>query len=790
MNFNYTSLKNYNQDVGRSRLYCKFYLGVLVYLIVLYASGIISPADTFHKLRSSSSTGPIQYFAVWSYPFPPPKVELDDEERLYCSYSPCAPTNEDLNFYKAPYIINLRQLVSPKVSRPFDEFIQHHMWWKFVHGNNFPHHVQSVAILSLLMTRRRACVRTLGRDRSETVCTSDLEAYNHYDPTNVNSVPPFSVQYIDMPTSYGILDYHSGDLTDEMQSLSTLQFFPFLTNIVDTRIDFPQVHGKFHLMMNGSFRDGIAFPPSLGDDTFVTMLSMHIEESFRDIVDDRVKVFMKYNSAFGAIGAMDSETASFFRSKGLNVYLSSSFTSMLNVSSMGSGKEIGTGQQILIVDYQDDSGIPADVLNSAVSIQSTCPEDLLPRERMQKAFELIKQISEARLVICFKVQVAMIAMAHGVPVILVGGLWDMGTDAQGNSFMFHRHIPGEQWGYNVWTLTENPPAGVHLFDRRRASFLNHIKKRSLLYYDTANLFGMLPLQRLGKGVIDPTHDYEQVDEIQFVISTPADTMTWRIVTSLEAVFFFHPNAKVIIYSNSIPKRDTMFDIFVEAGYDLDIKNYSFTGLLKSTTQFLEDDQRQLFLKRLETQVKQQHWWVHEADLVRLLILEQRGGVMMDTDLHLLQPIPSSFMNVVGWTTKDYDKIGTAFVAFEAHNPFLQKVIVDAVDLNNNHYDKDSLNMFGSEIFTSHILEKQKGTEDVRVLANTIFYPYGEDSSRCFTDNKDVFYPIADEFSFAVHMNTKEKEEIDGPSPGSVCDKIIQDHCLLCDEIRTDTASKS
>ena len=167
MNFNYTSLKNYNQDVGRSRLYCKFYLGVLVYLIVLYASGIISPADTFHKLRSSSSTGPIQYFAVWSYPFPPPKVELDDEERLYCSYSPCAPTNEDLNFYKAPYIINLRQLVSPKVSRPFDEFIQHHMWWKFVHGNNFPHHVQSVAILSLLMTRRRACVRTLGRDRSE-----------------------------------------------------------------------------------------------------------------------------------------------------------------------------------------------------------------------------------------------------------------------------------------------------------------------------------------------------------------------------------------------------------------------------------------------------------------------------------------------------------------------------------------------------------------------------------------------------------------------------------------------
>lgn len=247
----------------------------------------------------------------------------------------------------------------------------------------------------------------------QTVCTSDLDAYKYYDPTNVNSVPPFSVQYIDMPTSYGILDFHSGDLTDEMQSLSSMQFFPFLSNIVDTRIDFPQVHGKFHLMMNGRFRDGIAFPPSLGDDTFITMLSMHIEESFRDVVDDRVKVFMKYNSAVGAIGAMDSETATFLRSKGLDVYFSSSFTSMLNVSSRGDSKEIGSGRQVLIVDYQDDAGIPTDVSDSAVSIQSTCPEDLLPRERMRKAFELIKQISEARLVICFKTQIAMTAMAHG-----------------------------------------------------------------------------------------------------------------------------------------------------------------------------------------------------------------------------------------------------------------------------------------------------------------------------------------------------------------------------------------
>ncbi len=786
--------------------------------------GVISPSEAFYNFRAAYSFEKVEYFAVWTYPHPPPRVELDPEEKLYCSYAPCAPNKDELDFYREPFVINLRQFItSPKVSKSFDQFIQHHMWYKFVHGENFPHHVQSIASLSILMTNSQACVRTLGQDRSTTVCAVDIQNYKYYDPTNVNSVPPFSVQYMDMPTHYGVVDFHSETLEDEMQSLSSLQFMPYLTNIVDTRMDFPQVHGKFHLFMNGRFGEGMPFPTSLGDDTFVTMLSMHIEEEFHPIMDNRLETFEKYND-FGAIGAMDSDSLAYLQSKGLDAYLSSSFTSMMNVYRRGRGSNKGGKHKILLVDCQKDAGLPKQLMKLAEWIDTSCSADMETQFRMKKAFELTKTIAKARVVITFKLQSAMIAMAHGVPVILVGDEWQMDAETQGNAWMFHRHVPGEKFEHDYLNMPTNP--GVHQFDRHRASFLHHLKKRSLVYYDTANLFGMLPMQRVGEG-IELEREYESVKEIQFVITTTPDTINWRIMSTIEAVFFFHPNAKVIIHSNTITQRDTKLDLFFEAGYDLEIRGYSFTELLNNV-QFIEHEQKAQFLKRLEMQVKQQYWWVHEVDLIRMLILEQRGGVMMDTDMHLLQPIPTSFVNVAGWLNQEADTIGTGFLAFEKHNPFLQDLIIDALHLNNNHYDKGKIHfcpcsfvlhhlclffqnfhdflsnilpipftiasfsfrtlsperfeIFGSDLITNHyseILEVEKGTEDLTILQHTVFYAYDKPST-CFTTNRDAYYPIVKEFSFGIHMNTREKREVEFPLPGSVCDEMLRQHCIFCD----------
>ena len=318
---------------------------------------------------------------------------------------------------------------------------------------------------------------------------------------------------------------------------------------------------------------------------------------------------------------------------------------------------------------------------------------------------------------------------------------------------------------------------------------------------------MLPLKRLGEGVYQE-QEYESQDHFQFVVTTEPNTISWDIMRTIEAVFYFHPNAKVTIHSNSISARDSNLDIFAEAGYNFEIKPYSFEQLFESAS-YLSQEEKGLFLDRLEMQSKQQHWYTHEADLVKLLVLERNGGVMMDTDMHLVKPLPKSFTNVAAWRDEKNEKIGTAMLMLEKHNPFLQEVLKDAIDISNNHYNRgkslecvkfslklrmrtnpyfssscvpsssDWYDIFGQDLFSEHFLRTQKGTKDIQVLTHELFYPF-EIEDECFTMNKEIHEPIDEKFTFAVHM--KPKPNMQAPMSGSLCEELLMEHCIFCGEL--------
>ena len=159
-----------------------------------------------------------------------------------------------------------------------------------------------------------------------------------------------------------------------------------------------------------------------------------------------------------------------------------------------------------------------------------------------------------------------------------------------------------------------------------------------------------------------------------------------MMRAIESVFYFHPNAKVVVHSNTIPQRESMLDIFAEAGYDFEIRPYSFEELFEDAS-FIDEEMKGYFLENLEVQRKQQYWYTHEADLVKMLILEQTGGVMMDTDMHLIKAVPKSFVNVGAWKDEQDERIGTAVLIFEKNNPFLRVMLADAIDIANNHYNR-------------------------------------------------------------------------------------------------------
>jgi len=212
-----------------------------------------------------------------------------------------------------------------------------------------------------------------------------------------------------------------------------------------------------------------------------------------------------------------------------------------------------------------------------------------------------------------------------------------------------------------------------------------MKARSLLYYDTANLFGMIPLKRLGKGV-DFDQEYAAHTVFQFVVTTPPDTITWRIVRTIESIYYFHPNAKVIVHSNTTPQRDSRLDIFAETGYDFEIRTYSFEALFQGAP-FIDEEAKATFMYGLKLRSRQQYWYTHEADLVKMLVLEQNGGVMMDTDMHLIKPLAEAFTNAASWKDASQERVGTAMLIFEQNNPFLRIMLKDAIDIANNSYNR-------------------------------------------------------------------------------------------------------
>eukprot|EP00984_Skeletonema_dohrnii_P015152 scaffold6492_cov118-Skeletonema_dohrnii-CCMP3373.AAC.4 len=90
-------------------------------------------------------------------------------------------------------------------------------------------------------------------------------------------------------------------------------------------------------------------------------------------------------------------------------------------------------------------------------------------------------------------------------------------------------------------------------------------KRVSYYEDAARLFGRIPLQRLGAGMVQD-HFHKNFH----VMMNQTDLSDWRSRRTIEAVLFFHPNAKILIHVEGYVSGGSqgLFTIFAESGHDV------------------------------------------------------------------------------------------------------------------------------------------------------------------------------------------------------------------------------
>ena len=237
---------------------------------------------------------------------------------------------------------------------------------------------------------------------------------------------------------------------------------------------------------------------------------------------------------------------------------------------------------VLLVDVVDRSVLPTLPPNHrflSADIPRSYPRSCQTyAEKIDYCYRLLSQYANhAKVVITSRIHVGLPAAALGVPVIFVskGGWLPGGKEKTGRVSglldIFHRVDKSRDWPWRFDLSKPIPPnPGNHEADRRRAAFWHRLK-RVEYYEDAAKLFGRIPLQRLGASMIqDDIHDH-----FHFVMNRK-DLSDWRSRRAVEAVLYFHPNAKVSIHVEDYVSFDSQgdFSIFTESGYDVSIQTYS------------------------------------------------------------------------------------------------------------------------------------------------------------------------------------------------------------------------
>mmetsp|Transcript_33613 Transcript_33613/g.49393 ORF Transcript_33613/g.49393 Transcript_33613/m.49393 type:complete len:1148 (-) Transcript_33613:125-3568(-) len=694
-------------------------------------------------------------FVVWMYPFPPPVGMMtiqSADEILICAYSNACQE------YKDHSKINLRSLTQ---NTYFHNYIRDHAYHKVRHMNDFPHHIQAITMMTLLQTRPGSCVRTLGGDAK--FCNDkQFSTYDPYESVHLNSTH-FPLPFIDTGevslaphTAENFAMWGDGDIPglgsrynsgEDVQSYAGAAWLPFISEIrkkKEALLNYTGYYiGNALLGLDESLKFGEA---DLQNSKKISLLSIYF--SSQESVKNMENYLRHYTETVEPFGSRSKLTNRLLRSFKIKSYFSACLT--LTTNMQGAVLDDQAPSQILnrilkpnaralpqektmvlMVDVQNERAVPEDVRKRAIhlraDIDAKYPDHWKKMGRYGYSYKLLSlYANQAKVIITSRIHVGLPAAAMGVPVIFVstangwlpGGIQKVGR-VEGLLDVFHRVEPesGKNWTFDNLTGAVPPNPGNHLADRYRASFWHRLKKTHF-YYDTARLFGMVPLQRLGRSNVD----INVQDTFHFLLNR--NELNWQTQRAIEHIFFFHPNAQVFVHSNDIIPSD--LEIFVESGYSLVVQQYDVDSLKRDA--FANAPFKGMVDNRIM--------------MPFLLLRKFGGGVYLSKNTIVYKEIPM----ILGHGMVLEEDGAAAMMYFDEHS-----------------IDKFAMNLRNEEATSWK----------VPVLSRN-------DTLKCVEDKAWALEGLDDSLAVSLHPSTYASVNV--IKIDSVCYKVIEEPCIYLDEI--------
>ena len=585
------------------------------------------------------------------------------------------------------------------------------------------------------------------------------------------------------------------NLGDEIQGFPGLQYLPFLDRFIERdSLKAPNVTYNITAFFDTWWE---ARPPP--DTIHPIMLSMQIEKNMQKNVS---KHDIEYLKARAPIGCRDESSLNFLKKHGVEAYFSGFLTLLINNRNINGLRT----DNIYLVDVNPKlvKLLPMEIQKKSIPIEHSMKgeERSYSLSRFTAAYKLIEMYGRAKLVITQRVHAALPCVGMGTPVMFINSPDMSGGGGSDKEYfplltrltpLFHTldlHNStlkkAKKWINNFpWhDIPLNP--NVSILMKLKATAWNVIRQNRALY-DSAKKFAVIPMslppvppqhRKLLFHLIFTTSNKSTISLFRKHDNKQRGYFNWRHMRCVEAIFYHHPTAEVIVHSNTLSQRT--FDVLAEVGYSISVQKYNLTKLITSSP--AHD-----FIKKLGKAKKTANWYANEANLLRLLFLYKQGGVYLDTDMILVRSLDSLEMNSIGFQdSSNKSALNNAFMIFEKDHSYLKSCLVEfAKTFDGNKWGRN-----GPHLLTRIWKRLYKGRNDVHTKNYKAFYMfhYSKVMSECFNvTSKAVFnekMSILKMEAYSVHLSSKITGNVGITSKSvfkndTICSHILSSYCILC-----------
>ena len=395
------------------------------------------------------------------------------------------------------------------------------------------------------------------------------------------------------------------------------------------------------------------------------------------------------------------------------------------------------------------------------------------------------------------------------------------------------------WAVSCWLAYREASLSLH-YAARCCEIIVHPVQASLVAFTNDSRDGVSPHKSLSKHGIpakSQTRITPRDDALLFhlIFTTDVDKFTTLNLRTIESIFFHHPKATVIIHWSS--KYFRLFDNtpplaplqqLQDLGYDLTVRPYTTAEILKETLQYTDDTvvNRTLaedWMSQIHTKwVHEEFWDNNESNLVRVCLLFLQGGIYLDTDAVLTQPLDTAAFPDNSMAVNEKDHLVANFVMKFLHpgNKFLQANLADFfANYNGRKFGHNGVKSFGRTIQANPDLicphlpagmrwptrrQSPDATEPCwfQPLPRRMFtaVPYNAWDYVCFDDDSSSSSHDDEEFQalrdnplatlqdpavYVIHLNNYVTNKLFARQAyvkDSLCDLTFRKYCIVCTEV--------